>query len=144
MDPSHRMICSYTWLTELSSINKHPNTSTCGDTHGRFLLFSELRLPCAASTCIKKEEKKKSSPLLFYCLFCTSNFPLAVNQRHLRSDVYCCRLLRSSSHPQGRQTRRAFSLLYALFSYAHIHAHLSLRWARRPRAGRGISCSPRR
>lgn len=49
MDPSHRMICSYTWLTELSSVNKHSNTSSGRDTNGRFPLFSELRLDCAAS-----------------------------------------------------------------------------------------------
>lgn len=53
MDPSHRMICSYTWLTELSSINKRSNTSTGRDTGGRFPLFSELRLQRAALlTCL--------------------------------------------------------------------------------------------
>lgn len=67
MDPSYRMICSSTWLTELSSINKH---STCRNTHSNFPLFSELRLDCGAwLTCSSALCPRKNKKELLAALF---------------------------------------------------------------------------
>lgn len=67
MDPSYRMICSSTWLTELSSINKH---STCRNTHSKFPLFSELRLDCGAwLTCSSALCPRKNKKELLAALF---------------------------------------------------------------------------
>lgn len=81
MDPSHRMICSYTWLTELSSINKHSNTSTCRYKRQISIVFrAQTPLRCLADLSLSL----LSVSLL---LLCTSHIPLAVHQRHLQSDV---------------------------------------------------------
>ena len=98
MDPSYGMICSYTWLTELSSVNKHSTHIYMRSyTHSEFPLFPQtslclprwpISLSLSLSLCLslsycflslkwKKSREKKESV----------RFPLVVHQRHLQSDI---------------------------------------------------------
>lgn len=56
MDPSYGVIYSSTWFTELPSINKYSNLSTCSNTQSQFPLFSETLL----HVYYKKKEKKNT------------------------------------------------------------------------------------
>lgn len=77
MDPSHRMICSYTWLTELSSINKHSNTSTCRYKRQISIVFrAQTPLRCLAdlSLSLLSVFKKKEARSCFFAHL-TSRWP---------------------------------------------------------------------
>lgn len=146
MDPSYRMICSSTWLTELSSINKH---STCRNTHSKFPLFSELRLDCGAwltcssALCPRKNKKELLAAILLISLPSSSRPSVAPLEWHLVLLAHS-QILTSSGTSNKKDTKKT-SAVHAEFSRAQQKCIALISPAcgkmSDPQAGRGISHS---